>query len=106
MQIPDHVRDYVRQVIRQSKATRRVLSRDGSAVMALIVAGSLGFNCYVSENGEAFTEFYNIGDDSPPVPDMSPRGGIAALVLGSRTYPMLLEGLPARTRSEEHTSEL
>lgn len=95
MRVPNHVRHYVRQRIAEIKAAGRgPISPDGSA---LVIAGRLGFTGYVSEEGEGFIETDGLGDDSPPLRDDGPIGGIIALILGSRKYPVLREALPART---------
>jgi len=95
--IPDKAR--LKEIIQQRIAEVRAgapgqLSPDGTA---LCVAGSLGCDCYVTPEGEAFIETYDLGDASPPVPDRSRRGQIAALVFGSQNFPDLAAILPAPT---------
>jgi hypothetical protein len=69
------------------------LSSDGSA---LCVFGSLGVECYVSPDGDAFVEECDMSEDSPAIRLKGPSGRAKALVLGAKRYPVLAELLPGR----------
>src|SRR5262245_20124944 len=69
------------------------LSTDGSAVT---VYGSIGVDAFVSPDGDAFIETYEIGESGPSKVDKSRRGRIAAIVLGATRIPELAELLPPR----------
>jgi hypothetical protein len=97
VQSSPQLRDHLKRCLSERRANKQFksLSGDGSA---LRVDGSLGYDCYVSPEGDAWIETY---DDLPPVADRSSRGRIMALVLGMRTQPLLGELLPSRTESAE-----
>jgi hypothetical protein len=63
---------------------------------ALLVDGSIGYDCYVTPDGDVFMETYEPLSDEPPVIDRSRSAQIQVLVLGSRNIPMLAEMLPKR----------
>ena len=60
------------------------------------VDGSIGYDCYVSPDGDIFMETYDLSNDEPPVADRSREAQIACLILGSRTMPSLAQLLPMR----------
>jgi hypothetical protein len=82
-----------RQIAQIRRGAPGRLSSDGAA---FCVFGSLGVDCYVSPDGDAFVEEYDIGDDSPAIRIGGPHGRIKALVLGAQRYPVLSEFLPTR----------
>lgn len=63
---------------------------------ALHVDGSIGYDCYVTPDGDVFMETYDLGTDEPSVIDRSRAAQIAVFILGSRTLPMLAKLLPNR----------
>jgi hypothetical protein len=69
------------------------LSPDRTAIR---VDGSIGYDCYVSPDGDIFMETYDLSNDEPPVADRSRQAQIACLILGSRTLPNLAQLLPIR----------
>ena len=72
------------------------LSNDGSGVH---ICGSIGYDCYVSPDGDIFMETYELGSDEPPFADRSRPAQIACLVLGSEYVPALAQLLPDRPPS-------
>ena len=99
MQPSKILREYIQTRIAEIKrGAPGFLSDDCSAFM---VAGSIGFCCFVSPDGEAFIEEYDFDDvtgrEQITRCDRSRRGQIATLVLGTRTHPMLAELLPSRS---------
>jgi len=96
VQAPEHIRDYIQKRIKEIKeGAPGQLSSDGSA---LCVHGSLGYDCYITPECEAFTEEYELGDDSLPVRNHSRRGQILALVLSANFGNALFaELIPHRT---------
>ena len=68
------------------------LSTDRSAVH---ICGSIGYDCYISPDGDIFMETYDFGDE-PAAVDRSTRAQIECLVLGSEYMPALAQLLPVR----------
>jgi len=94
MRVSNLVQEYLRKRIAEVRAgAPGQLSSDGSALM---VDGSIGYECYVSSEGSVFIENYDMVGESPSICDRSLRGQIAALVLGTRMHPVLRELLPPR----------
>jgi hypothetical protein len=69
------------------------LSTDGRAVR---VDGSIGYDCWVSPDGDLYMETYDIATEDTPVIDRSRRAQLLVLTLGARTLPQLLLLLPKR----------
>ena len=63
---------------------------------AICVDGSIGYDCYVSPDGDVFMEKYDLSNNEPPVTDRSRQAQIACLILGSRTLPNLAQLVPVR----------
>jgi hypothetical protein len=97
MQLPVHIREYLQRHIEEIKAGGPgSLSADGTALM---VDGSIGYDCYVSLDGDVYIETYELDVDSPSMRDRTRRAQILALVFGCRRHPILGELLPERTQA-------
>jgi hypothetical protein len=51
------------------------LSKDGTAVS---ICGSIGFDCYISPDGDLFMETYELFSDEPPVIDRNREAQISS----------------------------
>ncbi|MFO0878845.1 MAG: hypothetical protein U0840_16005 [Gemmataceae bacterium] len=69
------------------------LSPDGSA---LRVCGSIGYDAWITPDGDVWLETYDLPNEDNRVEDRSPRAQILVLALGIRTLPELEALLPAR----------
>jgi hypothetical protein len=69
------------------------LSRDGKA---LRVDGSIGYDCWISPEGDVYLETYDMFTEDSPVADRSRRAQLLVLSLGIRTFPDLESLLPSR----------
>jgi hypothetical protein len=69
------------------------LSSDGKA---LRVDGSIGYDCWMSPEGDVYMETYDIDTEDAPKVDRSRRAQLLVLALGARTLPQLESLLPSR----------
>jgi hypothetical protein len=69
------------------------VSRDGKAVC---LEGGIGYENYVSPDGDVYVETYDLTTDEAPVIDRSRLAQIAVLMTGSSMIPGLSEMLPKR----------
>ena len=94
MQLPPELKSEIQTRFDRAKESHpSSLSPDR---MAIRVDGSIGYDCYVSPDGDIYMETYEIFSDEPPVVDRSRQAQIACLILGSRTLPNLAQLLPIR----------
>ena len=68
------------------------VSSDGNA---LAVNGGPGYTCFLSPDGDAYIEEYEL-DDAPPLTKQDRGTQIVTLLLGSRLIPELASLLPPR----------
>ena len=69
------------------------VSHDGKAVC---IEGGIGYENYVSPDGDVYVAGYDLTTDEPPVIDRSRLAQIAVLESGSSMIPRLAEMLPNR----------
>ena len=69
------------------------LSQDGKGVM---VAQGLGYTAFVTPEGEAFLEEYELDGSEGVTVDRSARGHAQALLLAKKRFPEIVELLPTR----------
>ena len=93
MQLPPELAKEIQARFDRAKNGSGCLSTDRSAVL---VDGSLGYDCYVSPEGDLILETYDVGSDEPPTVDRSRHAQLVVLLFGSRNLPQLAELLPKR----------
>ena len=93
MELPPELKSEIQaRFDRERESHPERLSKDRSAVH---ICGSIGYDCYISPDGDIFMETYDFGDE-PPVVDRSSRAQIECLVLGSEYMPALAQLFPER----------
>jgi len=94
MELSPHIVAEIRRRIELYRVEKPgALSPDGKA---LRVDGSIGYDCWISPEGEVYMETYALDTDGPPMVDRSRRAQILVLALGARTLPELETLLPSR----------
>lgn len=94
MELPPEITSEIRRRIEHYRVhSPGALSRDGKAVR---VDGSIGYDCWISPDGDVYMETYDIETEDTPVVDRSRRAQILVLALGARTLPQLESLLPSR----------
>jgi len=96
IELPESIAFEIRRRIdRVKKGAPGGISGDGNS---LLVAGSIGYSCFLSAEGHAYLEEYEL-DDFESVITTDRRAQILTLLLGSRTIPELNKLLPSRMPS-------
>jgi hypothetical protein len=94
MKLPSEIKSEIQARFERAKESNPGrLSKDRKA---LHICGSIGFDCYISPDGDVFMETYELSNDEPPVVDRSQHAQIACLILGSEYIPALAQLLPVR----------
>src|SRR5215471_425546 len=94
MELPPELKSEITSRFEEAKRSNPGrLSKDRSAVH---ICGSIGFDGYISPDGDIFMEIYEVLSDEPSVIDRSRDAQVACLILGSETLPALAQLLPDR----------
>lgn len=94
MELPPEIKTLIQARLERAKESNPgLVSKDGKAVF---ICGGIGYDCYISPDGDIFVKTYDPGSDGPPARDRSRLAQIACLVLGSKHIPALEHLLPVR----------
>jgi hypothetical protein len=94
MELPSELKSEIQARFERAKESPPGrLSKDHKAVH---ICGSIGYDCYISPDGDIFMETYDLSNDEPSVAHSSRQAQIACLVLGSEYMPALAQLLPDR----------
>ena len=94
MKLPPEIKSEIQARFERAKESPPGrLSKDRKAVH---ICGSIGYDCYISPDGDIFMETYDLSNDEPPVAERSRQAQIACLVLGTEYLPALAQLLPER----------
>src|SRR4051794_5343167 len=103
MELPANIRDEVRRRWEFYRAHRPLmLSPDGKAIR---VDGSIGYDCYISPDGDVYMETETRANGYQLVVDRSRRAQLSVFALGSRTFPELEGLLPVRPAGAANCAE-
>lgn len=87
MDLPPEIAAEIRRRIEHYRVhAPGALSRDGKA---LRVDGSIGYDCWMTPDGDAYMETYDIDTEDCPAVDRSRRAQLLVLALGARALPQL-----------------
>ena len=94
MKFPPELTNEIQALLDHARQFNPVaVSPDGKA---LCVGGGIGYENYVTPDGDVYAELYDLTTSGPPVIERSRLVQIAVLMDGSSTIPRLAEMLPKR----------